>query len=173
MRGAAFQPSTASAVDHRSAGYQRYELRVDHLGLCKPAVLSWNSLGDWPPEQHSSEFTEYVSMFYLGCPTEGCCNGQFQMSHRLGWGFSQSPSIIPNLMIDHSMEWHLNKATYNRLIKQQFKKATTDSTLRSPLDTSFVILLGCLIRLSSERRGLGIQIRWWHKDLWLKTPQSS
>ena len=105
VKGVACQPSAASGVDRRAAGDLRYRLGLDHLGLCKPAMRSWNQSGDlqgdsvvWPvrvwsgwfcavwgpPEQHSSEFAEYDSIIYLGCRTTGCCNSRFWTSHRLG-----------------------------------------------------------------------------------------
>ena len=104
VKGVACQPSAASMVDRRAAGDLRYRLGLDHLGLCKPAMRSWNQSGDWqgasvvrpvlvwygwiyavwgPPEQHSSEFTKYDSIVYLGCHTTGCCNSRFWTSHRL------------------------------------------------------------------------------------------
>ena len=88
VKGVTCQPSAASVVDRRAAGDLRYRLWLDHLGLCKPAMRSWNQFGDWqgasvvrpvlvwygwiyavwgPPEQHSSEFAEYDSIVYLGC----------------------------------------------------------------------------------------------------------
>ena len=76
VKGVACQPSAASGVDRRAAGDLWCRLGLDHLGLCKPAMRSWNRSGAWqgasvvrpvlvwygwiyaargPPEQHSSE----------------------------------------------------------------------------------------------------------------------
>ena len=92
-------------VDRRTAGDLRYRLGLDHLGLCKPAMRSWNQSCVWqgvsvvwpvlvwycwiyaawgPPEQHSSESAEYDSKIYLECCTTGCCNNRFWISRRLG-----------------------------------------------------------------------------------------
>ena len=105
VKGVACQPSAASGVDRRATGDLRYRLGLDQLGLCKPALRSWNRSGDWqganvvwpvlvwngwiyaawgPPEQHNSEFAEYDSIYYLRCRTIGCCNNRFWTSRRLG-----------------------------------------------------------------------------------------
>ena len=47
VKGVPCQPSAASGVDRRSAGDLRYRLGLDHLGLCKPVMRSWNRSGDW------------------------------------------------------------------------------------------------------------------------------
>ena len=91
-------------VDRRAAGDLQYKLGLDHLGICKPAMRSWNRLGDWqgtsvmwtvlvlcdwihaargPHEQHSSQFAKYDSIVYLWCHTTGCCSSQFWTSRRL------------------------------------------------------------------------------------------
>ena len=105
VKGVACQQSAASGVDRRAAGDLRYRLGLDHLGLCKPAMRSWNRSGDWqgasalwlvlvwygwiyaawgPPEQHSSEFVEYDLIAYLRYRTVGCYNNRFWTSRRLG-----------------------------------------------------------------------------------------
>ena len=103
-----YQPSATSGVDPRAVGDLWYKL--DYVGLCKPAIRSWNRPSDWqgasvvwsvlvwygwiyaawgPPEQHSSEFAEYDSIVYLGCHTTGYSNNWFWTSRRLGLGFWQ------------------------------------------------------------------------------------
>ena len=115
VKGVACQPSAASGVDRRAAEDLRYRLGLDHLGLCKPAMRSWNRSGAWqgasvvwpvlvwygwiyaawgPPEQHGSEFAEYDSIVYLGCLTAGCCNNRFWTSHRIGYGSWQHLSLV-------------------------------------------------------------------------------
>ena len=85
-------------VDRRAAGDLQYKLGLDHLGICKPAMRSWNRLCDWqgasvmwtvlvlycwihaargPHEQHSSQFPKYDSIVYLWCHTTGGCSSQF------------------------------------------------------------------------------------------------
>ena len=105
VKGVTCQPSAASGVDHRAVGDLRYRLGLDHLEICNPAMRSWNRSGDlqgasvvWPvlvwygwicaawgpPEQHSSEFTEYDSIVYLGCRKTDCYNSRFWTSRRHG-----------------------------------------------------------------------------------------
>ena len=124
MKGVACQPSAASGVDRRAAGDLRYRLGLDHLGLCKPTMRSWNQSGDWqgasvvrpvlvwygwiyavwgPPEQHSSEFAEYDSIVYLGCRTTGCCNSRLKPSELKALS-NIAPRFLTLLAIDISIE---------------------------------------------------------------------
>ena len=105
VKAVACKLSAAFGMDRRAAWNLRYKLGLEHLGFYKPAVRSWNRPGDWqgasvvwpmlllsdwiyvtwePPEQYSSEFTEYDWIVYLGCRTTGYCKGQFCTSRRLG-----------------------------------------------------------------------------------------
>ena len=66
MRGAACQPSAASGLDLKAVREVRYNLGLDHLGLCKSAVWSWNPHGGWHVASVEWSVLVWYSRIYAG-----------------------------------------------------------------------------------------------------------